>query len=236
MRISKLEKEYLEQAFSVPEPKKKRTFLRSLPKQEVGLGTLILSQAAYIRKWVWAVSLLLFGLVVGLAGYVELNIIWMLSAIMPFAALLIVMEFAKSSAYGMSELEMSSRFSLRTILLSRMIMLGTVQFAGLLLTMPITGPVVLQNGVYLLVPYLLTAMLGLVAVRRLHGKESMYVCGSISAFVCILCPLSNHFVPALYEEKNVMLWVLSTVLLMAGIVREYKKTINDLEEMVWNWS
>ena len=222
MRISKLEKEHLEQAFSVPEPKKKRTFLRSLPKQEVGLGTLILSQAAYIRKWVWAVSLLLFGLVVGLAGYVELNIIWMLSAIMPFAALLIVMEFAKSSAYG--------------ILLSRMIMLGTVQFAGLLLTMPITGPVVLQNGVYLLVPYLLTAMLGLVAVRRLHGKESMYVCGSISAFVCILCPLSNHFVPALYEEKNVMLWVLSTVLLMAGIVREYKKTINDLEEMVWNWS
>ena len=98
MRISKQEKELLQQAFSVPAPKKKRAFLRTLPRQEVGLGTLMLSQAAYIRKWVWAMSLLLFGLVVLMAQYVELDVIWILSAIMPFAALLLIMEFAKSSA------------------------------------------------------------------------------------------------------------------------------------------
>ena len=74
MRISKQEKELLRQAFSVPAPKKKRAFLRTLPRQEVGLGTLMLSQAAYIRKWVWAMSLLLFGLVVLMAQYVELDL------------------------------------------------------------------------------------------------------------------------------------------------------------------
>ena len=67
MRVSKKEKEQLRQAFSVPEPKNKKRFLRTLPKQKVSLGTLIFSQAAYIRVWVWMVSLLLFG-VVGLAA------------------------------------------------------------------------------------------------------------------------------------------------------------------------
>lgn len=234
MRISKKEKELLQQAFGAPASRNKRAFLRRMPRQEVGLGTLILSQAAYIRKWVWAVSFLLFGLVVLLAQYVELDIIWMLSAIMPFAALLIVLEFARSSAYGMSELEMSSRFSLRTILLARMVMLGAVQLIGLLLTIPVTRVRLLQNGVYLLVPYLLTAMLGLVAVRRLHGKESMYVCGSISAFVCVLCPLLPHFAPVLYEEQSAMLWLLAAVLLLAGLVKEYKKTMNQMEELLWN--
>lgn len=238
MRISKAEKEALQQAFGTPEPTKKRAFLRSLPKQErqseVGIGTLVLSQAAYIRKWVWAVSFLLFGAVVWLAQYAELDIIWLLSAIMPFAALLMVLEFARSSAYGMSELEMSSRFSLRTILLARMVLLGAVQGIGLLLTIPVLGAGLLQNGVYLLVPYLLTTLLGLVAVRRLHGKESMYVCGSISAFVCVLGPMSRYAVPVLYEAESFALWTLAAVLLALGLVKEYGKTMNQMEEFVWN--
>ena len=234
MRISKQEKELLQQAFSVPAPKKKRAFLRTLPRQEVGLGTLMLSQAAYIRKWVWAMSLLLFGLVVLMAQYVELDVIWILSAIMPFAALLLIMEFAKSSAYCMTELEMTSRFSLRTILLARMVMLGAVQFVGFLLTVPVVGMSLLKNGVYLLVPYLLTALLGLVTVRRIHGKEGLFVCGSISAFVCVLAPMSKHFVPMLYAQENRMLWVFAAVLLLAGFVKEYRTSISHLEEFVWN--
>lgn len=232
--LSKKEKGLLQQAFVAPAPKRKRAFLRTMPKQEVCIGTLILSQAAYIRKWVWAVSLLLFGVVVMLAPHVEVDIIWMLSALMPLSALMIVMEFAKSSAHGMAELEMSSRFSLRTILLARMIMIGVVQLVGLMLTMPVTGIVLLQNGVYLLVPYLLTTVLGLMTVRRLRGREGMYACGSISAFICVLCPMSNHFVPVLYEEQNLMLWVLAAVLLMAGLVKEYRKTMNQMEEFVWS--
>lgn len=234
MRISKREKELLEQAFSVPAPKKKRAFLRRMPKQEVGLGSLLLSQAAYIRAWVWGVSFFLFGVVALAAQVVELDVIWILSAVMPVAALLIVMEFAKSSAYGMSELEMSSRFSLRTILLARMVMLGAVQLFGLILTVPVAGMVLVNNGVYLLVPYLLTTLLGLVTVRRMRGKEGLFVCGSISAFVCVLAPISKHIVPGLYAQENRLLWALAAILLLVGLVKEYRTTINHLEEFVWN--
>ncbi|MBO5177485.1 MAG: hypothetical protein J6C07_08500 [Lachnospiraceae bacterium] len=234
MRISKKEKELLEQAFSVPAPKKKNTFLRTLPKQEVGLGTLILSQAAYIRKWIWAVSFLLFALVAFVAQMAEQDVVWILSAVMPFAALLLILEFAKSSAYGMSELEMSSRFSLRTILLARMVMLGVVQLLGLLLTVPMAGMTLVSNGLYLLVPYLLTALLGLVAVRRIQGKEGLFVCGSISAFVCILAPMLKYVVPMLYDQENRILWVFAVLLLLVGLVKEYRTTINHWEEFVWN--
>ncbi|MBP3593824.1 MAG: hypothetical protein J6J44_04800 [Lachnospiraceae bacterium] len=234
MRISKLEKELLKQAFSVPAPKKKRAFLRTLPKQEVGLGTLILSQTAYIRKWIWAVSFLLFALAALAAQMAEQDVVWILSAVMPFAALLLILEFAKSSAYGMSELEMSSRFSLRTILLARMVMLGAVQMLGLLLTVPMAGMTLISNGVYLLVPYLLTALLGLVAVRRIRGKEGLFVCGSISAFVCVLAPMLKYVVPMLYGQENRILWVFAVFLLLVGLVKEYRTTINHWEEFVWN--
>ena len=230
MRISKKEKELLEQAFSVPAPKKKRAFLRTLPKQEVGLGTLILSQAAYIREWSWAVSFLMFALVAFVAQMAEQDVVWILSAVMPFAALLLILEFAKSSAYGMSELEMSSRFSLRTILLARMVMLGAVQMLGLLLTVPMAGMTLISNGAYLLVPYLLTALSGLVAVRRIRGKEGLFVCGSISAFVCVLAPMLKYVVPMLYDQENRILWVFAVLLLLVGLVKEYRTTINHWEE------
>ncbi len=234
MRLRKKEKELLQNAFAVPAPEKKRAFLRKLPRNEMSIGQLVLSQAAYIRRWVWAVSLLLFAGMVGLAEGINLDAIWMLSSVMPFAALLVMVEFARSSAYGMAELELSTRFSLRTILLARMVLLGAVQLFGLLLTIPAAGMDILQNGVYLLVPYLFTAVLSLMVVRRLHGKESLYACCSISVFVSVLCPMSGRFVPVLYEEQNVVLWAAAAVLLVAGLVKEYRETMNRWEEILWN--
>lgn len=234
MRIRKQEKEMLQQAFAVPEPKGKRAFLRSLPRQEANLGTLILSQAAYIRKWVWVASFLLFGAVVVLAQCLKAECIWTLSAVMPFGALLIILEFARTTAYNMAELEMTSRFSLRTVLLARMSMLGVAQLIGLIPATLVSGIPLLKCGVYIGVPYLLTAVLGLMVVRRLPGRESMYICGSISAFVCVLCPLSRLYVPGLYDAQDLILWVLTAVLLVAGLMKEYGKTMNHLEELTWN--
>ena len=234
MRIRKQEKEMLRQMFAAPEPKRKKAFLRTLPRQEVGLGTLLLSQVAYIRKWVWAVSFLLFGSVVALSQYMKLESIWVLSAVMPFGALLLVLEFARSTAYGMTELEMTSRFSLRTILLARMSMLGAAQLLGLIPVAMVLGMQFLKNGVYILVPYLLTVFFGLIAVRRLPGREGMFVCGGISAFVCALCPISRLYLPNLYGAEGSKWWMLAAVLLAIVLMKEYGKTMKHLEELTWN--
>ncbi len=234
MRIRKQEKEMLQQMFAAPEPKEKRAFLRSIPRQEASLGTLLLSQAAYIRKWVWAVSFLLFGSVVVLSQYMKLESIWVLSAVMPFGALLLILELARSTAYGMTELEMTSRFSLRTVLFARMSMLGAAQLLGLIPVAMVLGMQLLKSGVYILVPYLLTAVLGLIAVRRLQGREGIYVCGGISAFVCALCPISRLYLPNLYGAEGFGWWILAAVLLAIVLMKEYGKTMNHLEELTWN--
>ena len=234
MSIKKQEKEMLQQMFAAPEPKRKRAFLRTLPRQNVGLWNLLLSQAAYIRKWVWVASFLLFGSVVWFAQYTELESIWLLSAVMPFGALLLILEFARSTAYGMAELEMTSRLSLRTVLLARMSMLGAAQLLGLIPVAMVLGIQLLKSGVYILVPYLLTAVFGLMAVRRLPGRENLYVCGGISVFVCAMCPISRLYVPKLYGTEGFGWWMLATVLLLAILVKEYRKTMNHLEEFTWN--
>ena len=234
MRIKKQEKEMLKQLFAPPEAKRKKAFLRTLPRQNVGLWNLLLSQAAYIRKWVWAASFLLFGSVVVLSQYMKLESIWVLAAVMPFGALLLILEFARSTAYGMAELEMTSRLSLRTVLLARMSMLGAAQLLGLIPVAIVLGMQLLKSGVYILVPYLLTAVFGLMAVRRLPGRENMFVCGSISVFVCALCPISRLYLPKLYGAEGFGWWMLATVLLLAVLVKEYGKTMNHLEEFTWN--
>jgi len=234
MKLKKQEKELLQRMFAVPEPKRKRAFLRSLPRQEASLWNLFLSQTAYIRKWVWAVSFLLFGSVVLLAKYMEMESSWVLSAVMPFGALLIILEFARSTAYGMMELEMTSRFSLRTVLLARMSMLGVAQLLGLIPATIVLGTQLLKSGVYILVPYLLTAVLGLMVVRRLTGREGMFVCGSISVFVCALCPVSRLYVPELYGAEGLGWWMLATVFLVVTLLKEYGRTMNHLEDLAWN--
>ena len=234
MSIKKQEKEMLQMMFAPPEAKRKKAFLRTFPRQEVGLGTLLWSQAAYIRKWVWAVSFLLFGSVVVLSQYMKLDSIWVLSAVMPLGALLLILEFARSTAYGMTELEMTSRFSLRTVLFSRMSMLGVAQLLGLIPVAMVLGMQLLKNGVYILVPYLLTAVFGLIAVRRLPGRENMYVCGGISACVCAFCPISRLYVPELYGIEGFGWWMFAAVLLAIVLMKEYGKTMNHLEELTWN--
>ena len=234
MSINKKEKELLQQMFAAPEPKRKRAFLRTMPRREAGLSMLLLSQAAYIRKWVWVVSFLLFGAVVVTAEYLRLECIWALSAVMPFGALLLMLEFARSAAYGMTELEMASRFSLRTVLLARMSMLGAAQLLGLIPAAIVLGTKLLKSGVYILVPYLLTAVLGLIVVRRLPGRENMYVCGCISGGVCALGPILRSYLPAWFGAESVVWWLLAAVVLVAVLMREYGKTMNHLEELAWN--
>lgn len=233
MKLSKKEQEQLKQVFQPPEPEKKREFLRTLPKQKPGFGTLLLSQAAYIRPWVWATSFLMFGAGALFAAFLNMDTVWFISAITPFMALLLLLELARSSAYGMAELELSTRFSLRTILMARMVMLGAAQLSGLVITVFVAGSAgkqMLQKGMYLLVPYLMTTLLGLVVLRRIQGKEGMAACGAVSAFVSVLLPLSRIFLPELYGKEARLTWILAALLLLGSLCREYTKTMNFMED------
>ena len=105
-----------------------------------------------------------------------------ISAFVPFLALSVVAENSRSLRYGMEELELSSRFSLKAIVMARM---GVIGLGNLMLLLILAAFVwrrssLLTAGVYLLLPYLLATFLNLMLVRKVSGKESIYSCLGIT--------------------------------------------------------
>ena len=54
----------------------------------------------------------------------EKDVLWIISALIPFIAMSILTENARSGIYLMAELEMAARFSLKSVILARMEILG----------------------------------------------------------------------------------------------------------------
>ena len=237
MRISRDMKKKLETAYEAPEPLSKEKFLRKLPKAQISHTEFMLIQAAYMKKWVWIVSVLVLGIALKSVSFLERNMLGVFSALMPFIALTVTTENTKSAVYGMEELEMASRFSLRSVVLARMGILGGVHFVLICCLIPVSlqnqiyGP--LQAGVYLTVPYLLTVIPGLMAARRIHGKESGYVCAGIAVIVSVafITQGSNGVV---YRENYFSWWLAAFFILIIMLGAEWRRAIKETEELAWN--
>lgn len=231
-------KRALRDAFEPPAPEQKDAFLKNMLCPEISNLDFMLSQAGYIRKYVWGISVLIFGIAIGGVWAREKEILWVISALLPFAAVSVVAEYNRSHTFLMSELEMASRFSLKSVVLARMGILGTVHLCLLIFLIPVCTwhhvVSILQTGVYLLVPYLLTTSLGLWAVRTLQGVESLYVCAGIASGVSGIHIFIRSVIPVLFEERYIPVWILLLAAAAAATDREWKRTIKQTEELVWN--
>ena len=231
-------KRALKDAFEAPEPKHKKEFLKELEQPQISTVSFLLSQVSYIRKSVWIGSVFVAILAVLWADAVGEDSVWVISAMMPFVALCGITEGARSETYQMAELEMASRFSLKSITLARLGAIGVLHFILYCILILLAGKSQLvsfgQVGIYLLVPYLLTSVLGLVAVRKVHGKESIYICMGIAVMVSGLHLIVKGVLPEIYEEKQLIWWIAVGVYLLVKAWGEYKKMIYQTEELAWN--
>lgn len=238
-------KKMLQDAFEAPEPQNKREFLRRISRTrsshtEITHIQFFLTQASYIRKWVWALSLGIFLIALIGACFMEKDVLWLLSAMMPFLAITAITENIRSEIYGMSELEMATRFSLKSVVLARMGILGIVHLVVLCLITLLgyrEGAItVFQTGVYLLVPYLLTDAGGLWLVRKIRGKEAVYASMGLAFLVGVLPIASKYTMTWLYQAKNFSWWLVVLVVLIGVIVSEWRKNMKRMEELEWNLS
>ena len=235
-------KESIQKAFVAPklDQKKKDTFLKTLPQPKMSMFRFILSQASYIRKITWYLS----GLILLVALFGAYNIspdtLWVVSAIVPVLGLLAVTEGNRSMMYGMSEFEMSTRFSLRSVVLAKMSILGLSNFALLMILTPLchigNNFSLLQTGMYLMVPYLLTVNCSLWMARKVNGKESIY------GYMCVAVIVSGihtglHFMTDLiYQEIYIGWWIALSVFLFIEFIYEIYCTIHQKEDAIWNLS
>lgn len=231
-------KEILREGFEAPPPVHKQFFLSMLPPQRISNFSFMLSQLGYIRKRVLVVSI--FFVTVCLAGacFLNLDMLWIISAFMPFIALSALTESFRSAAYGMDELEMSTRFSLRSVVLARIGILGVFHLILLCLLMPLAYLHsifnVLQVGVYLLVPYLLTDVTGLWAIRNIKGKEGLYACMGIAVFVSVIYSLLRVQLVHVLYINNFEWSIVILVVLVVLCIKETGKMIQWTEELRWN--
>lgn len=210
--------------FRAPAPTRQEEFLAGRPRQSISHGAFVLVQAAYIRKWVWVLSVAVFGVLVGGAARWQQETVWIAAGMMPFLALLAAQEHMRSTMYNMTELELSTRFSVKSIVLARMGLLGSLHLLLLILVLPLLvlyGQAgIVQTGVYLLVPYLMTTFLSMACARRVRGRESFYLCLGIAIIVSSLQVVGSNVVNW-YRGQLFFWWLLALALLLAGNVWEY---------------
>ncbi len=223
----------LAEAYPGPDPARKRAFLRAAPVPPVSHASFMLSQAGYVGKAVWAVSAAVFVLALAASRLIPAEGIWIGAALTPFAAMAAVSEQGRAVLYGMEELELASRFGRKSVVLARMGAVGLVHLGALLALALLGGGDALRRGIYLLVPYLLTDLLCLEAVRRVRGRESLYVCAGAAVLTAgLAAAMSQH--RGAYDPVNFHWWLLALAAAAVLTGRAYARTVRKMEELSWN--
>ena len=207
-----------------PEPKGREEFLRRVagkgrlsPGGEVmGQGDFLIRQLSYIHKGEWGLAGLVF-LLLGLGCIRQ-------PQAPPFAmtALLaagILTETRRSRRWGMYELEAASRFSAGSVMLSRAFWVGLVDTLGLAALLAWIRPWLpcsfLRGFFYMMVPYLLSALVGAWHERRhrrSEGAGSILICGGVA----LAFALAPRLFRGLYGEELVLGWALVFGVLLCG--------------------
>lgn len=229
-------KELLRQAFALPEPEKRDAFLATLRPRSISMTEFIFTQARYIQKSVWVIMLMILGVsaLYVLRGSEQME--RMVATILPFAAAVAVFETQRSYIYEMTEMEASTRFSLRSVVFAKMLILGLVAFGLIAIITPMIAfskeTSILMTGVRILPPYLLTMIVCLHIERMNVGRNNMYLSIAIAAAVSVSTFLLGDHVAFLLTGVSSLLLVMVTILLLVVTLLECRKTLNYAEAFV----
>lgn len=233
-------KQELKKAFESPTPLSKDKFLKKIPPSRISNSAFLLQQAYYIPKWVWVLSIIVFAIAFLNNCFTANNTLWIVSIFLPFVALSAIVENNKSTNYKMAELEASTRFSLKSVILARQGIIGFSHLLLICLLSPLAGSnnliTILQTDVYLLVPYLMTTSLGLICTRKFHGKESISLCMGIAVIVSTICLFTQIEFPIYYQKEYFLWWISLLFILLIITLTGYYYTIQKTEDLSWNFS
>lgn len=229
-------KDLLGDAFDAPKPKNKKDFLRNIRPREVSILEMLLQQAAYIRIPVWLFAIVIVVFAIGGSLLKMKTTASIITMIMPYSAAIAVMETKRSVRCDMTELEMATRFSLRSVVFARMTVLGIVSFMIICIASPVIA-IAFQNGTLLmamriLIPYFITMIISLQVERRTIGRRTGYASLAIATIMAILIYWFTYFEPIIVIRYLGLIesWgVFITAGLLALMIEEQWKTIKNVE-------
>ncbi len=207
--------------------------MQRLRPRGIGMAALVWTQAAHIRRSVWCASGA--ALLLALLGAYRFpgDAARLIGAALPFAAGIAVLETHRSRECRMAELERATRFSLRSVIYARMVLIGIVDLGVILLSAVAlsarTGLPALRTAAQIGAPYLVTAWAGLYIERtplgRNHGYLSMAVAAAVSALA-----LGGEDVGLSLSALPPGAWAAASGTLTVLTAREIRMTLNMTEE------
>lgn len=225
-------KKQLREIYAAPPPVNKRRFFRELPPPSMSTGYILWQQFSHIPISSWFASVAMLLAVLCLRKFYSEEMIEMVLALTPFLATVSVVESFRSRMHGMEELEMSSRFSLKSILLARMCIMGIENIlVGLLVALLVPGNM-FQIVLRLFVFYFLSAYACFRVVRGMAGKEGIVVCFGVAAVGSVFIFYCLAGFPILYLHKYDSLWLMAGVIMLFLTVQEGKRNIQSVESYV----
>lgn len=225
-------KSELAEYFEAPHPERKREFVRRCGMPKISMLHMVLMQARYISKWVWLVSGLVCGFVVYVVVSAEVKYVNAVFACLPFLVMLSVTESTRSYRCGMEELEMSARFSLKSIVMARLLMLGVGNLVVLVGTIVLLGDLGQVSAAYAMAPFFVTAGGGLFIARKVRGNEGTYLCFGLAALVSGICLYLPWQFQALFTPRYGWVWVLVCVVGMILTGKESYRTVRMAENCI----
>ena len=222
----------LKDAKIYPAPEAKGAFLRKYRKRVGAVHytgwDMIRSQIGYIQRHVWIISFAALAVaVIGLSR--DEGVIFAAAAMMPFVSGIAVLESFRAERYGLSEMEGVTLFSRRGILFARIVCVGTVHLALLLLLTILIGSKegygLAMTGSILTVPYLLSSIINMELERTEFGRKSALPGLGVVAIMAVA-------VLVVKEEEVVFLhdyyifWYLLTAVLIVMELMEIRKTFH----------
>lgn len=231
-------KRQLSSAFYVPKPQEKEKFLSQFEEPQISFWEFLRAQFCYMRKWNFIYGAILFAVSIWSVQYMEKQFLWGMSALVPYLAMLVAAETGRSVRYEMEELELAARFSLKSVVAARIGILGLSDLVLLGIVFPFVcngeDNIWFCTGIYLLIPYLLSAFLNLYILRRCKREEVIYICLGTTIMVSgiyMIFQIMQLPVSVFNLQKT---WGGIFLIFMCLVGYELWKIIKDWEEYVWS--
>ncbi len=208
--------------FEAPEPQGKQGFLQKVSHMPVyapgktSIAYITWVQFSYISKWLWTLSAFIFVCIFISSRYIAEEMLWFLSAALPFIVTFSLSESMRSIIYGMQEFEMSSRFTLKSVIMLRVIIIGGVNMFMLLVTAGLSGGGMCRNMLYMLVPYLSSATGGFIILRKFPAREGVYLSSVFGAVISLANLKSVYSYSWIYDTRYTGIWLAAIIVLLAA--------------------
>lgn len=211
-------------------------FIRSIKKPNVSLFSFISNQFKLINRKAYIYCFGYFAILLGLLlTSNNTNQYLILSAGIPFFSLIIVAIINASNAYRMQEMEMATLFSLKMVIIARMLIMSILTILLIcimvLCTFRISNISIIRIFCYFFIPYFLNMYVNLKLLRK-YRKEGLKYCFVVSTIICLLVLfLADN--PNMISLINGNIFVGMLITLIGLSIKESSNYILGLEDYVW---